>query len=125
MAPGGDAHAGLADKWMGSTPSWFKPPLVQPSFGSKLWGVESTVGLKALWRRTFVTTTRILLTCHIGDGPSRYQEISAFIEGSGRERGGGAAFPGGGDLGLQGQGMENSATGVGGTDAKPGGITLF
>ncbi|MDX7598971.1 hypothetical protein, partial [Aeromonas caviae] len=44
---------------------------------------ESTVGLKALWRRTFVTTTRILLTCPIGDGPSRHREISAFYEGSG------------------------------------------
>lgn len=66
--------------------------------------------------------------CH-RDGSSRHQEISAFFEGSGkevgRERGCGAAFPGGGDLGLQGQCMENSATGVGSTDAKPGGITLF
>jgi hypothetical protein len=55
-------------------------------------------------------------------GIRRYQR---FMKEVGRERGCGAAFPGGGDLGLQGQGMENSATGVGGTDAKPGGITLF
>ena len=122
MAPGGDAHAGLADKVDG-----FNPLLVQTSFGSTLlWfkalGVESTVGLKALWRRTFVTTTRILLTFAIGDGSSRHQEISAFYEGSGKEQGCGAAFPVVVVTWvLQGQGMENSATGVGGTDAKPGG----
>ncbi len=111
------------------TSGWVQPPPGSTLLWFKALGVESTVGLKAIWRRTFVTTTRILLTFPIGDGPSRHREISAFYEGSGkgvgRERGCGAVFPGGGDLGLQGQGMENSATGVGGTDAKPGGITLF
>jgi hypothetical protein len=43
MAPGGDAHAGLADKWMGSTPSWFKPPLVQSFGGQKHCWFESTM----------------------------------------------------------------------------------
>ena len=95
MAPGGDAHAGLADKWMGSTPSWFKPPLVQPSFGSKLWGeVESTVGLKALWRRTFVTTTRILLTCAIAMAHHGIRRYQRFLKGVGRKwEGSGAVAP--------------------------------